>query len=334
MSRQLLIIGAGSIGARHTRAFRELGGSVTLVDERADRAREIAARYGCSSWYGTLEHVPLDQFDAAVIATPADTHIPIARACANAGLHLLVEKPLATALSGTADLIEECHQKNLTLAVAYVLRFHPVLERVREICQEGTLGRLLSLSAVCHHYLPSSRPNYKETYYVSATGGGGVVLDLSHELNYVEWLLGSLKLSYRRLATVPELGTPGEAIAGLCLISEHEIPVQIHLHAADRHIRRECHIVGSRTSLSANLLTGEIFQYCSSDTCKRLEYRSERDDWHRAQARDFLNSITSGVAPRCTGEEGLRTLRLCVQAMAGRFLPDETSMTCNAVKDQ
>lgn len=325
MNRKLLTIGAGSIGERHTRVFREMGASVTLIEKRPERAREIAARYGCASWYTRFDQAPLDQFDAAVIATPADTHIPIARECSNYGLHLLIEKPLATALPGIAELIVECRQNNVILAIAYVLRFHPVLERVRKICQEGTLGRLLSLHAVCHHFLPSSRPNYKETYYVSPTGGGGVVLDLSHEVNYVEWLLGPLHLSYSRLATVPELATPGEAIADLCLVSEQKVPVQIHLHAADRHVRRECHIVGSRASLTANLLSGEIFQFCSSDSCKRIEYSSERDDWHRAQARDFLDSITNGVQPRCTGEEGLQTLRLCLQAMAGRFLTAETS---------
>jgi len=332
MNRRLLIVGAGSIGERHARTLREMGASVTLIDERADRARQIAAQYGCSAWYASLQEAPLDQFEAAVIATPADTHMAIAHACAKAGLHLLVEKPLATALPGTAELIMECHQKNLTLAVAYVLRFHPVLERVRQICQEGTLGRLLSLRVVCHHYLPSSRPDYRQTYYVSAAGGGGVILDLSHELNYVEWLLGPLHLSYSRHASVPELGMPGEAIADLSLVSEEGIPVQIHLHAADRQTRRECHIVGYRASLAANLLTGEIFLYDSSNSCKRLEHRSERDDWHRAQAKDFLDAIASGAAPRCTGEEGLRTLCLCLQAMTGRFSTPELSDSCRTIK--
>lgn len=316
MNRRVLIIGAGSIGERHTRAFRNMGATVTLIEERAERAREVAARYDCSSWYAGLEQADLSQFEAAVIATPADTHIPIARACADAGLHLLIEKPLATALPGATELLAECRRKNLTLAVAYVLRFHPVLEHIRKICHEGTLGRLLSVRAVCHHYLPSSRPSYKQTYYASRTRGGGVILDLSHELNYVEWLLGSLQLLHCRLASVPELGIPGEAIADLCLLSEKGIPVDIHLHSADRHIRRECHLVGSRISLAANLMTGEIFLYDSSNSCKRIECRSERDDWHQAQARDFLNSITQSAAPRCTGTEGLRTLRLCLQAMA------------------
>jgi len=315
MNGKLLIVGAGSIGERHVLAFRQMGLSVALVDERADRATEIAARYGCSSCYASLRKAPLEKFDAAVIATPADTHIPIARACARAGLHLLVEKPLATALPGTTELIAECHQKNLTLSIAYVLRFHPALECVRQICQEGVLGRLLSLHTICHHYLPSSRPDYQRTYYASATGGGGVVLDLSHELNYVEWLLGPLHLSNSRLATVPELGTPGEAIADLSLVSDEGVPAQIHLHAADRQTRRECHIAGSRASLTADLLAGEIFLYSSSDRNERLEYRSERDSWHQAQANDFLKAIASGARPRCTGEEGLQTLRLCLQAI-------------------
>jgi len=314
-NKKLLIVGAGSIGERHARAFRQIGLSVALIDERAERAREVAARCGCPATYASLHEAPLEQYDAAVIATPADTHIPIAQACAKAGLHLLVEKPLATALSGTAELIADCHQRNLTLSIAYVLRFHPAIERIRQICQDGVLGRLLSLYAICHHHLPSSRPDYQQTYYASATGGGGVVLDLSHEMNYVEWLLGPLSLSNSRLASVPELGIPGEAIADISLTSEEGVPAQIHLHAADRQTRRECHIVGSRASLTANLLTGDIFLCYPSDHIEHLEYRSERDSWHLAQAEDFLQAVVSGAPPRCTGKEALQTLRLCLQAM-------------------
>lgn len=314
---KLLIVGAGSIGERHARVFRQMGVPVALVDSRVDHAREVADRYGCFSCYASLGEAPSTQFDSTVIATPADTHVQIALACANAGLHLLVEKPLSTALAGTDQLTEECRRKNLTLAVAYVLRFHPTLERVRQICQKGALGRLLSFHSVCHHYLPSSRPDYKQTYYASVTGGGGVVLDLSHELNYAEWLIGPLRLSSSMLRTVPELDMPGEAIAALSLTSQEAgIPVQIDLHAADRETRRQCHIAGSQASLTADLLTGDILLHGPSGRVERFETASERDSWHRAQAEDFLDAIASGARPRCTGADGLRTLRLCLEAIA------------------
>lgn len=314
---KLLIVGAGSIGARHAKAFRQWDVPIALVDPRTERVHEIAVRYGCSSGYESLQKVPLEQFDAAVIATPADTHIAIARECARAGLHLLVEKPLAAALPGAAELIAECRQRKLTLAVAYVLRFHPVIERVRQICQEGVPGRLLSLQAACHHYLPASRPDYRQTYYSSPSAGGGVVLDLSHEVNYVEWLLGPLRLSGSLLQTVPELEMAGEAIASLSLTSETGVPVEIHLSAADRKVRRYCHVAGSRASLTANLLTGEILLKHSPDGEERLEFPCERDAWHLAQAKDFLEAVAAGAQARCTGEEALQTLRLCLDAMAG-----------------
>jgi predicted dehydrogenase len=313
-NKRFLIVGAGSIGERHARTFRQLGLSIAVVDGRADRASEIAARYGCSSSYTSLQEAPLDQFDAAVIATPADTHIPIASTCMEAGLHLLVEKPLSCALLGAAELISGCQQRKLTLSVAYVLRFHPIVERVRQICQEGTLGHVLSLHAICHHHLPTSRPDYFQTYYASATGG--VVLDLSHEVNYIEWLLGPLRLLNCRLATVGELGIPGEAIADISLKSEDSISTQVHLHAADHQNRRECHIVGSRASLTANLLTGEIFVYRTYDPIQHIECKSERDSWHLAQAKDFLQAVLTRTSPRCTGEEGLQTLQLCLQIVS------------------
>lgn len=313
---KIIVIGAGSIGERHIRAFKRLGGiSVSLVDPRADRAKEMAARYGCEDSYTGIEAAPLELFDAAVIATPANFHVPIGIACASRGLHLLVEKPLAANLEGIAELIAICESKRLVGAVGYTLRFDPTIIKLRELVQTGLPGPLFSVRSVCTHYLPDSRPDYKQAYYSSANAAAGVILDLSHELNYLEWIFGDLDLESCRRAQVPELNIADEAIADMWLRRSDGVLAQIHLHGTDRHLSRECFVVGSEASLAANILAGEILVERVGKETKRMQCASERDEAHLDEARDFVDAIREKRSPRCSIREALRTLQVSLSAM-------------------
>lgn len=318
---KVLIIGAGSIGERHVRAFRDIEGiEVSVADSREQRAQQIARQFGCTEWFTDLATVPLSRFSAAVIATPTDSHIPIANFCAAAGLHLLIEKPLAIRLDGLENLMATCEAKNLAAAVGYVLRFHPTVIKMRELLLDGVLGRPLSMDATCTHYLPESRPDYPQTYYGSTNAGAGVILDLSHELNYVEWLFGPLRIEACRRMFVADLGIADESIADIWLRSPTGLLAQIHLNAADRNIRRECHVVGSNAALSADLLTGTILVTGAANATTRFECLSDRDAWHADQARDFLDAIRGKRHPRCSVREAAHTLRISLEAMNSPML--------------
>jgi predicted dehydrogenase len=318
---KVLIIGAGSIGERHVRAFRDIEGvEVSVVDSREPRAQRIAGQYRCTEWFTDLATVPLSRFSAAVIATPADSHIPIANLCAAAGLHLLIEKPLAIRLDGLENLMATCEAKNLVAAVGYVLRFHPTVIKIRELLLGGILGRLLSVHVTCTHYLPDSRPDYRETYYGSSNAGAGVILDLSHELNYAEWLFGPLRIEACRRTFVADLGIPDEATADISLRSPTGLLARIHLNATDRNIRRECHVVGSHAELTGDLLTGTILVSGAANATTRFECLSDRDAWHADQAREFLDAIRGKCQPRCSVQEAVHTLRVSMEAMNSPML--------------
>ena len=313
---RVLVVGAGSIGERHIRAFRRMDRvSVSFVETQEARARQISERYECAQWFNDINAVPLHLFDAAVIATPADSHVPIGLLCAQAGLHLLIEKPLSASLAGVDRLISLCDKKQLTAAVGYTLRFHPTVTKLRELVLSGAVGKPISFQAACTHYLPDSRPDYRRAYYGTPNAAAGVILDLSHELNYLEWIFGALQLEASRRARVEGLGIDDEAIADLWLSSSAGLLGEIHLHAADRCVRRECHIVGNEATLTTNLLTGQILLTRADGSICRYEALSERDEWHLDQARDFLEAFQQNRPPRCNLKEALRTLSVCLEAM-------------------
>src|SRR5689334_1761719 len=104
-THDVLIVGAGSIGERHLRCFQSTGrAGVRLVETREELRREVAARYGVSRSYGELAEALGDPPGVAVVATPAASHVPLATALAEAGAHVLIEKPLATSVAGIDGL--------------------------------------------------------------------------------------------------------------------------------------------------------------------------------------------------------------------------------------
>jgi predicted dehydrogenase len=258
--------------------------------------------------------VSMSDFDAAVVATPAHFHVSLARRCARQGLHVLVEKPIAAKTDGIEELIAECKRSGLVLAVGYVLRFHPALAHTRDLISAGALGRVLSVRAVCTEQITVARPRYREGYFRLASTGGGVILDLSHEVNYLEWLFGPLWSEASQAAVVPEIGVPTEAVANLVLRDQKGTPISVHLHEADWRVTRQCHIAGTEASLTADLIDGTVTLWRAGGS-ERFECREEPDSWFLNQARDFLDAIACKRLPRCTGEEALETLRLCLSAL-------------------
>ena len=108
------------------------------------------------------------------------------------GVHAYVEKPLAVTVEGLAELLDG--EAEVTIAVGYNLRFHPALEAIRAAVYEGRIGRLLAVRAEVGQYLPDWHPeeDYRVSYAARRDLGGGALLTLSHELDYVRWIAGEV----------------------------------------------------------------------------------------------------------------------------------------------
>src|SRR5262249_40655674 len=128
---------------------------------------------------------------AAVIATPAPLHVPLSLRLAEAGIHLLIEKPLSTSLEGVDRLRQVVARPGGGAAVAYVYRVLPGLAGMRAALVEGRFGRPVQLVAVCGQHFPTYRPAYRTIYYTDRAQGGGAIQDaLTHVINAGEWLIG------------------------------------------------------------------------------------------------------------------------------------------------
>jgi len=331
---RVLVIGVGSIGERHLRCFQSTGRAEVAICEMNDALRQqIASRYEVRRAYANLDDALADDHDAVVICTPAQLHIPMAQRCADADLHLLIEKPLAIEPTGVDALRQTIQQRKLKCAVAYVTRMHPALSAMKRAIESGKFGDPVQLVACGGQHFPKYRPAYREIYYADHAQGGGAIQDaLTHTLNAAQWLIGNID----RVAAD----------------AEHQVLEGVSVEDTAHVLARHGGTLGSYSlnqyqAANENTITvvcqGATVRYEGHHTRWRwltepdgtweeeVFPKLERDDLFIAQASQFLDMIENDAPPHCSLEEGLTTLKTVIairRAVAsGRWEPVESADT-------
>ncbi|HEY8506563.1 MAG TPA: Gfo/Idh/MocA family oxidoreductase, partial [Gemmataceae bacterium] len=317
-SRNVLVIGAGSIGERHLRCFRATGrAEVGFVEINAALREEVAKRYPVRGAWADLADALTDRPDAAVVATPAHLHVPLATRLAEAGVHLLTEKPLGTSLDGVEGLRELVRARGITAAVAYVYRVHPLVIALKRAIDSGRFGRPVQLTAVCGQHFPTYRPAYRTIYYADRATGGGAIQDaLTHVVNAGEWLLGPIDRLVADAAhqvlegvavedTAHLLARHGGAMACYSL-NQHQAPNEVTFTVVCERGTLRCEFHQHRWGRMTE--AGGAWE---QETIEPLE----RDALFVAQANAFLDAVEGKAAPPCSLDEGIQTLRVNLAAL-------------------
>jgi predicted dehydrogenase len=315
---RVLIVGVGSIGERHLRCFQLTGRATLAVCEvNAALGDRVAGRYAISGVFADLDAALAGPtIDAAVIATPAPLHIPLASRLAERGIHLLIEKPLSTSLTGIDRLQQLVTRSNITAAVAYVQRAHPALRSMKEAMDSGRFGRPVQLYAMSGQCFPMYRPAYRETYYADRAAGGGAIQDaITHLINTGEWLVGPID---RLVADADHLVLEGVAVEdtvavlarhgrvmGSYVLNQHQAPNETTITVVCEQGACRAELVKNRWLSAAT--PGSEWQL-------EAEYAFERDSLFVTQAEMFLDAVGGKSDPFCTLAEGVHTLR-CNLAM-------------------
>ena len=302
-----LVIGYGSIGTRHARILEELGCSVAVLSRREGVYPQQYQNLGEA----------LEDFrpDYAVIANETSQH---ARTLGDLeargfGGRVLVEKPV---YSSTAQAVTT---SNPEVFVAYNLRFHPLLQRLRDL-----LGGEALISAEVHvgQYLPDWRPgaNYRDSYSARSDLGGGVLRDLSHELDYVGRLLGR----WRRLTAlggcIGPLDINTEDVFSLLMVTEQCPIVSVALNYLNRSPRREVLINSHRGTFHLDLIAN-LLTFRGEDGEEALDATVERDTTYRAEHQAVLNGETEQLCTLAEAQEVLATIEAAEEAaVEGRWI--------------
>jgi predicted dehydrogenase len=254
----------------------------------------------------------------AFITNPTDKHADTALACAKSGCDLLVEKPLSHNLEGVDELITVSSDRNLITYVGCQLRFDPVLNTVRERLRDGELGTALSFHATAGSYLPDWRPDldYRDSYSADPDRGGGVVLDLIHEIDYVHWLFGPLQCTGSELMYTDTLDIETEAIAEAIVKTSDGVIGSIHLDYCRRQPRRSLEVVCEKGTLVAELEQRTLtVEYSSSTETETFDYG--RDERFRDQLESFLEHVDTREACENDLQEAKEMLKVALVIKKG-----------------
>ncbi|MCF8003018.1 MAG: Gfo/Idh/MocA family oxidoreductase [Chromatiaceae bacterium] len=306
------LIGLGSIGRRHLRLLKALRPQIEVTLVRSGQGAHWPEEALATRVVGSLEQALASGIQGAIIASPAPLHIPQALALLRHGLPLLIEKPLATNLNRVDQLQSLTNQQQATILMGYTLRYSPAAQQFRQFLSTGDLGNLLAAQIDCGSYLPSWRPeqDYRQSVSARADLGGGVLLELSHELDYAQWFFGPLTLVGAVLRNSGTLGIEVEDTADLLLQGRDGLPVAIHLDFCSRQPRRRCILQGQHGRLEWDAMTHQVTWSPARGEPEQWSFPQDRDTPYRAQLAHFLACIEQGAAPLVTLEDGIAALAL------------------------
>jgi len=315
---RLLVVGGGSIGERHVRCFQQTQRvDVTLCEFNPQVRAAVMQRYGLGESYDDFDAALASQPDIAVICTPAHLHIPMAAQLIEAGVAVLIEKPLSVTLQGTEELLELAQARQLTAGVAYVHRAHPALQAMRQALDSDRFGPAVQLVAVFGQNFPFYRPAYREIYYRDRSTGGGAIQDaLTHVINAAQWLVGPVT---EVTADAAHLVLDGVAVEDTVhMIARHtKVLASYSLNQHQPTNEGTLTVICERGMVRYEAHLGRWLWAEHPETPWHVEPIAplERDELFRRQADAFLDAVECQAQPLCSLQEGIQTLRVNLAAL-------------------
>lgn len=311
--RKILLVGLGSIGKRHLANIQRLLPEVRVAVLRSRPTNE--AIEGCEV-VATIDEARAFCPDAAVLCSPSSFHIEVAELLANSGVHLFIEKPLSDKVLGVSAFIEVISRFKLKAMVGYNLRFSPSLLAFKALIEEATFGRVLHVSAEVGQYLPSWRPDvdYRETVSAKAEFGGGALLELSHELDYLCWIFGPAVSVSAKVQKVSELEIDVEdlVLAHIDLAhGERKLSASIHLDFLQQRAQRKCKAICERGTVIWDAIAGRVeVQHPEGRTTHYEDETINRNLTYEKELLAFIEAIENDTQVPIDCREGLGTLEL------------------------
>lgn len=312
---RVLIAGLGSIGRRHLRNLRRLGVvDVLLYRTRPDPLEDAPDLPVFTDLARALAARP----DVVIVSNPTAHHLRVATPAAEAGCHLFIEKPLSHSWDGVEDLLATIRRRGRIALMGFDLRFDPGLRAIKDLLAEGRIGRVMAVQAQVGQYLPDWHPweDYRRGVSARVETGGGVILDLIHELDYITWLLGPAASVACFADRISSLEIETEDTAAMLLRFESSAIGTVHLDYLQRAASRTCRIIGDEGLILWDHHAKQVRWYVAGrGVWEEFTYADHtRDDRYLDEARHLLDCLAGRAQPEADAVAGGRVLKLALAA--------------------
>ncbi len=332
---RIAVIGAGLIGAKHAELVKthEACELVGICDTDPAR-RPVADVLGVPFSSSVAEIIEQQHPAGAIIATPNSAHAPACVVCAERGVHVLVEKPIADTLDNARQIIAAAGEHGISVLVGHHRRHNPLIRKARELVRDGTLGTLIGFSALWTLLKPDDY--FKAAWRRERPGGGPLLINLIHDLDSLRFICGEVKSVYARMSSsargfhvedslsislTMESGALGTILASDATPAPWSYEATTGENAIYSHAAESCyHFVGTAGSLAFPRM--ELWRYPEGAPrgwthpleCRRIEVAVA--DPLQAQLEHFCRVIRGEQEPLIGPEDASRSLAVALAARA------------------
>ena len=295
------VVGLGSMGQNHVRVYSQLDCQlVGVADIDPNRAREIGEKYNVQ-YYSDYREL-LCKVEAISIAVPTTMHYAAAMDFLKAGVHCLVEKPIAFSMGEASEMIKTADNMRVNLAIGHIERFNPAVVRLKELVDAGVLGELLIIST---RRVGPSVPRVRDV---------GVVIDsATHDIGVIRYLLDKEPVSiFSRVGTLKH---PKEDHA-VIVMDFGATTACLEVNWFTPHKVRTLVATGSEGIAYLDYLEQTLKIYTSNEEKPQNIQKSEP---LKLEIEDFLTSILKRKRPSVDGKEGLDILKIALDASTNNF---------------
>lgn len=310
---RIAVIGLGNISIRHRRNLKQLYPMASIYGMPASGRPSTELISDCDVLVTSIDELIKHKVELAIVASPASLHAAHAIPLITAGIPVLIEKPVATSMADCNAISDACREHNVPVAVGYCLRYLPSAAILKKILDEQKIGHLHNVMIETGQYLPDWRPSkdYRTCVSARAELGGGVLLELSHEFDYIQWLLGPLRVEHAVLRSSETLGLSVEDTADVLAINASGVIASIHLDFLQRKAHRKCRFIGSEGTLEWDLIQNQVTLISASGA--HVIYSDaewDKNKMYLAMISDFVRLIHGEASLSVNLKDATRTVAL------------------------
>lgn len=300
---RVLLIGYGSIAKKHVQALREIDQKCSITALRS--GRDTSAIENIHAVF-SLNEVNLEDFDFAIVSNPTFLHATIIEQLIPSKIPLFIEKPLFHSIE-FYSLVEQIKVNNIRSYVACNLRF---LDCIQFIKKEIINFRINEVTIYCGSYLPEWRADvdFRKSYSAHASMGGGVELDLIHELDYTYWLFGKPLTVKKFASSTSSLNIEANDYANYLLVYKG-FTVNIILNYYRKEPKRTLEIVCENETINVDLLKNEV----QLNHQNWVAFNDTIATTYKKQLAYFLGSCLTGEQAMNDVEEAFEILNICLK---------------------
>jgi len=311
---KLAVIGLGSIGRRHLGNFHTVGvDTLTAYDALAAQRGAAAAQFPYATLTPTLE-AALDGAHGVIVCTPPDAHLSLARMAVERGQHLMIEKPLTQTVDGVEAVLRAADARGLRVLTAYNWRYWPPMLLVEQLLKEGRIGAVRAGRTEYAYHLPFHRypgRDYRQFYMSQAKQGGGCVLDESHAIDYMRWLLGEIVEVSAVVDHVSSLEMDTDDIADLTVRFASGCVGNIHMNLFAWNMHSHFELMGEDGVIQWRRFDNEIRLFDpKANRWEIYPFTCQLNDMYVEEARHFVACVRGEAVPRCDGWDGFKTMKV------------------------